>query len=62
MNTLSTSAGIILREHDNVDQALRYAERMARWCAGSHPLAASEYSDAAEELRRYKLAMENSND
>lgn len=62
MNTLSTLAGIILREHDDIDQAIRFAERMARWCAGSHPQAAFEYSDATEELRRYKLAMENSND
>lgn len=44
-------AGILLREFDNVDQAIRYAERMAQRCADSRSLMAIEYQAAAEELK-----------
>ena len=47
-------AGILLREHDNVDQAIRYAERMAQRYADSRSLMAIEYQDAAEELKAWK--------
>ena len=47
-------AGILLREHDNVDQAIRYAERMAQRYADSRSLMAMEYLDAAKELKAWK--------
>ena len=47
-------AGILLREHDNVEQAIRYAERMAQRCADSRSLMAMEYLDAAKELKTWK--------
>lgn len=47
-------AGILLREHDNVEQAIRYAERMAQRCADSQSLMAMEYQRAAEELKAWK--------
>ncbi len=47
-------AGILLREHDNVDQAINYAERMAQRCANSRSLMAMEYQDAAKELKSWK--------
>lgn len=47
-------AGILLREHDNVDQAIRYAERMAQRCADFRSLLAMEYQDAAKELMVWK--------
>ena len=51
---LSTGAAIILREFDNADQAIRYAERMAQRCADSRSLMAMEYQDIAEELKAWK--------
>lgn len=47
-------AGILLREHDNVEQAISYAERMAQRCANSRSLMAMEYQDAAKELKAWK--------
>lgn len=46
-------AGILLREHDNVDQAIRYAKRMAQRYADSRSLMAMEYLDAAQELEAW---------
>ena len=54
MRELGTIAKILLREHDNVDQAIRYAERMAQRYADFHSLMAMEYLDAAEELKAWK--------
>lgn len=54
MSELGTTAKIILREHDNVDQAILYAERMAQRCADSRSLMAMEYQDAAKELKAWK--------
>ena len=54
MNPQSTAA-ILLREHDNADQAIAYAERMAQRCAtlgGS--ILAMEYQEAAKELKAWK--------
>ena len=47
-------AGILLREHDNVEQAINYAERMAQRYADSRSLMALEYQDAAKELKAWK--------
>ena len=47
-------AGILLREHDNVEQAIAYAERMAQRYADSRSLMAMEYLDAAKELKTWK--------
>ncbi len=47
-------AGILLREHDNIEQAIRYAERMAQRCADSRSLMAMEYQDAAKDLKAWK--------
>lgn len=46
-------ASILLREHDNVEQAIGYAERMAQRYADSRSLMAIEYHDAAKELRAW---------
>ena len=54
MSELGTIAKIILREHDNVDQAIRYAERMAQRYADSRSLMVMEYLDAAKELKAWK--------
>jgi len=54
MMELGTIANILLREHDNVDQAIRYAERMAQRYADSRSLMAMEYLDAANELKAWK--------
>ena len=47
-------AGILLREHDNLEQAIKYAERVAQRFADSRSLMAMEYQDAAKELRAWK--------
>jgi hypothetical protein len=47
-------AGILLRDHDNVEQAIRYAERMAQRYADSRSLMACDYQDAAQELKAWK--------
>lgn len=54
MSELGTIAKIILREHDNVDQAIRCAERMAQRYADSRSLMAMEYLDAVKELKAWK--------
>ena len=46
-------AGILLREHDNAEQAIRYAERMAQRYADSRSIMAMEYQDAAQELKSW---------
>ena len=47
-------AGILLREHDNVEQAINYAERMVQRYADSRSLMAMEYQDAVKELKAWK--------
>lgn len=47
-------AGILLREHDNIDQAIAYAEKMAQRYADSRNLMAMEYQDATKELKEWK--------
>lgn len=47
-------AGILLRDHDNLEQAIRYAERMAQRYANSRSLMAIEYQDALQELKAWK--------
>ena len=47
-------AGILLREHDNAEQAINYAERMAQRYADSRSLMAMEYQDAVKELKAWK--------
>ena len=54
MSELGTIAKILLREHDNVDQAIRYAERMAQRYADSRSLMEMEYLDAAKDLKAWK--------
>lgn len=49
-------AGILMREHDNVEQAINYAERMAQRYADSRSLMAMEYQDAAKELKAWQAA------
>ncbi len=46
-------AGILLREHDNAEQAIRYAERMAQRYADSRSTMAMDYQDAAQELKAW---------
>jgi hypothetical protein len=46
-------AGILLREHDNVEQAIRYAERMAQRYAYSCSTMAMDYQNAAQELKAW---------
>lgn len=44
-------AGILLREHDNAQQALSYAERKARTCPEYR--TAEAYQRAVEDLREF---------
>jgi uncharacterized Zn finger protein len=44
-------AGVLLREHDTPQQALKYAKRMAKEC--TNPVMASEYVEAAGQLKRH---------
>lgn len=44
-------AGILLREHDNVEQALAYAERKAAALLAMHNAFGLDYAQAAEDLR-----------
>lgn len=50
----SSLAGILLREHDNIDQAIKYAERLAQRYADSRSLMAIEYLEAVKELKQWK--------
>lgn len=49
-----TLAGILLREHDNIEQAIKYAERMSQRYADSRNMMAIEYQTALEELKTWK--------
>ena len=46
-----STAGVLLREHDNVAQALAYAERKARLLLAMHNVIGLDYAKAAEDLR-----------
>ena len=48
-----TLAGILLREHDNVYQAINYASRMSQRYADSRNMMAMEYQTALEELKAW---------
>ena len=49
-----TIAGVLLREHDNIEQAIKYAERMSQRYADSRNMMAMEYQTALEELKTWK--------
>lgn len=49
-----TISGILLREHDNIEQAIKYAERMSQRYADSRNMMAMEYQTALEELKTWK--------
>lgn len=46
-----STAGVLLREHDNVAQALAYAERKAAALLAMHNAIGLDYARAAEDLR-----------
>lgn len=46
-----STAGVLLREHDNVAQALAYAERKAAALLAMHNAIGLDYAQAAEDLR-----------
>lgn len=46
-----STAGVLLREHDNLYQALSYAERKAALLAAMHNGLACDYHQAANDLR-----------
>lgn len=46
-----STAGVLLREHDNVAQALGYAERKARFLLAMHNAMGLDYAQAVEDLR-----------
>ena len=46
-----STAGVLLREHDNVAQALAYAERKAHALLAMHNAIGLDYAKAAEDLR-----------
>lgn len=46
-----STAGVLLREHDNVAQALAYAERKAAVLLAMRNAIGLDYARAAEELR-----------
>ena len=50
----ASTAAILLREHDNVEQAIAYAERMAQRYADSRNMMALDYQNAAKELKEWK--------
>lgn len=61
--TPSSTAGILLREMDNVDQAIRAAERIASIAAANrNPGMADDYANAAETLRELKRARDPERD
>lgn len=47
-----STAGILLREHDSVEQALAYAERKAAALLAMHNAFGLDYAQAAEDLRK----------
>jgi hypothetical protein len=48
-----STAGVLLREHDNAQQALAYAERKFRALAAMNNGYACDYYKAAEDLREH---------
>ena len=44
---------MLLREHDNAAQALRYAERKAEALCSMHNAIGLDYAEAARQLRQY---------
>jgi hypothetical protein len=57
-----STAGILLREHDNVAQAIAYAERKAAFLQATHNPFGSDYAAAAEELRKEQARQRRSNE
>ena len=51
MSDPKSTAGVLLREHDNVAQALGYAERKARFSLAMHNAIGLDYAQAVEDLR-----------
>lgn len=47
----TSTAGILLREHDSPEQAARYAERKATFLGSLGHSEASSYANAAQQLR-----------
>ena len=54
MSDLGTTAAILLREHDNIEQAIHYAERKAQYLAAMGNAVGCDYALAVEQLRSYK--------
>lgn len=50
-----STAGILLREHDNLEQALAYAERKAAALLAVHSPLGFDYARAAEDLREERV-------
>jgi len=46
-----STAGVLLREHDNLTQAADYAERKARMLLSMHNGCGLDYAEAARQLR-----------
>jgi hypothetical protein len=46
-----STAGILLREHDNIQQAAEYAERKAQVMAAMQNALGLDYAEAARQLR-----------
>lgn len=61
IDTKST-AGILLREHDNIEQALRYAERKAQLLGAMNNGAALDFVEAAKQLRAELIRQQTHND
>ena len=57
-----STAGILLREHDNVAQALAYAERKAAFLLAMHNAIGLDYAEAAEDLREEQARQRRSNE
>lgn len=53
-----STAGVLLREHDNVAQALAYAERKAKMLLAVHNPLGLDYAKAAEDLREEQKSQE----
>jgi hypothetical protein len=48
-----STAGVLLREHDNPQQAMDYANRMAIRLLAMHNAAGMDYARAADELAEH---------
>lgn len=57
-----STAGMLLREHGNVAQALAYAERKASALLAMHNAIGLDYAKAAEELREEQARQRRSNE